>query len=228
MRIELVNVGFYHDEKEVFRNLNISYRGGDLVVITGDESCGKSSLFDVLRLKKKPFFGNILIDGKDPHENKKIGKLYRSFLGLVPEPGVYPLDMPLKKLIKANREVSPGLRKGEYLSRLEEGRKFFRLSFDDNWALGQLSRSERIRFLLLLELVRDPVVLLLDSVLSEAGDVWGERVFLFSRKICEDGRIIVILERKLPNYLEKRTSKLVEESGHFRFFTFYRKEEVTI
>ncbi|NIS76671.1 MAG: ATP-binding cassette domain-containing protein [Deltaproteobacteria bacterium] len=228
MRIELVNAGFYHNEKEVFSNLNLSFKGGDLAVITGDESSGKSALFDLLRLKKRPFFGNVLIDGKDPFENNKIRKMYRSYLGIVPEPGTYSLDIPLKKLIKANREVSLRLKRGEYLTRMEEGRKFFRLSFDDDGVLGQLSRSERIRFLLLLEMIRDPAVLLFDSVLSEAGDTWGEKIFLFSRKICEDGRIIVMLERKLPLYLEKRATKLIEESGQFKLHTFYRKEEVTI
>jgi ABC-type multidrug transport system ATPase subunit len=228
MRIELLNAGYYLDDKEVFRNLNISLSGGDLVVITADESSGKSTFFDVLRLKKRLLVGNILIDGKDPYENSRIRKLFQSLLGIVPEPGVYSLNIPLSKLVKANREVAADLNRGEYARRMEEGRKFFRLYYEDFWTLGNLSRSERVRFLLLLEMVRDPVVLLLDSVLAEAGDLWGEKVFLFSRKICEDGRIIVILERKLPNYLQERATKVVEESGRFRFYTFFRKGEVTV
>lgn len=228
MRIEFVNAGCYHNEKEIFRNLNISLNGGDLFVVTGDESSGKSTFFDVLRLKKRLQIGNILIDGKDPHENERVEKLFRSLLGLVPEPGIYPLDIPLSKLIKANREVAGNLSKKEYARRIAEGRKFFRLHYEESFMLANLSRSERTRFLLLLEMVRDPLVLLLDSVLSEAGKVWGEKVFLFSRKICEDGRIIVILERKLPEYLEQRATKRIEMAGSFTFYTFYRKDEVTI
>jgi ABC-2 type transport system ATP-binding protein len=228
MRVELVNGGIIHGDESLLSNVNVSFKGGDLSLGAGMESSGKSALFDLLSLNRGPDRGNIFIDGKDPFTDSQIMREYLEMMGIVPEPGTYPLDCTLDGLIVANKQILRSLPLKEYLKRIEEGKKLFNLTHEGKEKMGDLSRSERVRFLLVLEVVRNPSILILDSVLSEAGELWGERIFLFCRKICGEDRIVILLERVVPEYLEDRQPISIEDSGPFRFYTYYRKYEAAI
>ncbi len=228
MKIELVGTYLMDGESPDSSRVNFSFQSGDLVLVAGRESSGKSLLFDLLRLKMRPSSGHILVDGVNPFDEKMDREGYLRMLGIVPEPGSYPHVSTLKSLLKTNFHLVPELGQKEYENRVDEGMAILGLSLEREWTLGYLSRSERVRFLLLLEIVRNPTLLLLDSTLSEAGEMWGEKIFLFCRKICQDDRIVIMMERIIPEYLEERETKMVEDSGPFRFITFYRKYEAAI
>lgn len=228
MKIELVGAALMDGGSPDSPRVNVSFQSGDLVLVAGTESSGKSLLFDLLRLRMRPNSGHILVDGANPLGERKEREGYLHTLGIVPEPGFYPHVTTLKSFLKTNFHLVPELGLKEYRSRVDEGMEILGLSLEEEWTLGDLSRSERARFLLLLEIVRNPTFFLLDSTLSEAGEMWGEKIFLFCRKICQDDRIVVMMERVIPEYLEERETKMVEDSGPFRFITFYRKYEAAI
>ncbi len=66
-RIELKNVGFRYtdDDDFVFRNVSLTVRPGESVVIVGPSGCGKTTLLKVMTGLLSPTEGKILIDGVD-------------------------------------------------------------------------------------------------------------------------------------------------------------------
>lgn len=224
MKIELVSAGVEINDEPLFSSMNAVFSDGDLVMITGDASTGKTTLFNLLRLNREPDSGRVLVDGRDPHSNGKINNYYRSNLAFIPEAGSYHHSLNLDNMMEANRLLALELKREDYDRRLAEGLKLFRLNLKGRHLMKHFSGSERVRYLLMLEMIRSPHVLLLDCALSSAGLWWGERIFLLLRRLCDDGMITIMMEREIPPYLEKRASRRVEESAPFRFHTLFRKE----
>ncbi len=228
MRVELINAGFSSDERSVFRGVNLSISPGEVLAVTSKEPAGKSLLFRIISLKQPLEMGDILIDGKDPDENRKIRSHYLSSLGIVSDAIYYFDGTDLSSLVDLNYYLATGISRREYFRRVEEAMNLLEVGDYEDRRLGDLSRSERGRFLFALELVRNPTIYLFDSLLEEVGDYWGERIFLIIRKIGGDGRAAVFFERRLPAYLERRTSKTVVKEGEFTVYTLFRKDDSVI
>ncbi|WP_304507835.1 ABC transporter ATP-binding protein [Anaerotignum sp.] len=63
--LELKNVSFSADGKEILKNINLVIEEGKFVVMTGPNGGGKSTLAKVIAGIEKPDSGQILLDGQD-------------------------------------------------------------------------------------------------------------------------------------------------------------------
>ena len=62
---------------ELFKNVNLGIKKGELIALVGPSGSGKSSLLHILSLLDKPTSGKIVINGKDSktfneHQKKEI------------------------------------------------------------------------------------------------------------------------------------------------------------
>lgn len=68
--IELRNINFTVGNKEILRNINITFDNNQFVVITGPNGSGKSTMAKLIAGIEKPSSGSILLDGVDiTHKN---------------------------------------------------------------------------------------------------------------------------------------------------------------
>ncbi len=86
-RIELKDVtfGYGDDGAPLFENLNLSVAGGEMIGITGGNSCGKSTLLHIMMGLVQPTSGRVLIDDRDltAYDTAYL----RSQIGLIPQIG---------------------------------------------------------------------------------------------------------------------------------------------
>ena len=83
MVIELKDVNKKYGNKDLFNNLNLSIKNGEMVAITGASGCGKSTLLNILGLIDKPDSGEVIIcDNKNPYDNENVKlNLFRYNIG---------------------------------------------------------------------------------------------------------------------------------------------------
>lgn len=80
MTFHLDHVSFSYPDKsrgtprEVFRDLSLTIKDGECVVVLGREGCGKSTLLFLLDGLIAPGRGTVLIGGKDPHADPRHGR----------------------------------------------------------------------------------------------------------------------------------------------------------
>ena len=63
--IELKNICFRRDEKQILDHINLTLNTGHFIAITGPNGSGKSTLAKIIMGIEKPDSGTILFDGKD-------------------------------------------------------------------------------------------------------------------------------------------------------------------
>ncbi len=77
MTLEFINLGIGYEQKVLFCDLNASLKSGESLAIMGCNGAGKSTLLKTLALRKKPYAGDILLNGK-PIKSGDIGYLPQS------------------------------------------------------------------------------------------------------------------------------------------------------
>ena len=63
--IELKNICFRRDEKQILDHINLTLNTGHFIAITGPNGSGKSTLAKIIMGIEKPDSGQIFMDGKD-------------------------------------------------------------------------------------------------------------------------------------------------------------------
>lgn len=63
--IELKNISFNRDEKQILDNVSLKFDDNKFVAITGPNGSGKSTLAKIIMGIQKPDFGKIFFDGQD-------------------------------------------------------------------------------------------------------------------------------------------------------------------
>lgn len=166
MEIKLSNVNYNIDNKEVFKDLNISFKDNTITGIIGPVGSGKSILLELIA-NIREFdsgvieLGNIIINGKihkkDAHKiQKEVGILFQSAYDQV-----YNLTVK-KELLLSLSDLK--LSKDEMIDRIKEALKLVELdeSYIDKNPFD-LSQSELKKISIAGVLIRKPKLLLLDE-----------------------------------------------------------------
>lgn len=65
MRLEAKNIGFgYHQNSWIFKHISLAVESGEIVALTGNSGCGKTTLAKVLAGYEKPREGRVELNGK--------------------------------------------------------------------------------------------------------------------------------------------------------------------
>ena len=63
--LELKNINFSADGKQILKDINLTIGAGKFIAITGPNGSGKSTLAKIIMGIEKPDSGTITFDGKD-------------------------------------------------------------------------------------------------------------------------------------------------------------------
>jgi len=189
MTLELKQICLRYAKKTVLDNLSLSYKGGQLHALLGDNGAGKSTTANIICGEIKPDSGEILIDGRSvplstPRQAIEAGICYvhqRPMLAdyiSVKENILLGLKKELKKEIpKVTEKWIPGVKLDSLVKNLGADTRFF--------------------IALCIALIKSPQLLLLDEPTALLSD--QQSLFLYEnlRQLASEGMNIIIITHNL-------------------------------
>lgn len=214
----------------LFSDLTLSFDEGEVWIVTGPPSSGKSLLLRILAGDRKPDSGDVLADGESLYGGSPGARSrFRQLSAFVPE--ALPADgRTVGDLFRLSALSAGKIPREERTRREEQLLGLLGVAGTREVLLRHLSVSERTRVALAAELFRGPKVLFLDTVLANAGKDWADSLTGLFRALAREGRTIVMLERDMPERLkamvgpetwgdpEADTDPRIREAGPFLLF----------
>ena len=197
-KIELKNIQFsYNDNKEIFKNLNLTIKKGKITGIIGPSGSGKSSLINILAGFNNPQKGQLFVDGK---ENNFSSKEWRNLIGYVPQ-----------NVFISNRSVTENIAIGTKQDSIDHEviKKILKLSnlenfvdelpYKTNQIMGEnahnISGGQAQRIAIARSLYRQPEILIFDESTSSL-DVATENQILLDLQSLKDLITIIIVTHR--------------------------------
>lgn len=194
-KIDITDLTFYYDKRQVFRNINVAIKPGEKVALVGSSGSGKTTLVELLLGLLKYESGSIKIDG---HELKGIAlnELYKNisyisqeapiFDGTIKENLVYDAFYDEKKIEKVLQKVMLS----DTVDKMEEGIKT---------RIGErgmtLSGGERQRLALARLWFQTNHIVLLDEATSALDNITEEKVMKEVMQLLKHNTVIAIAHR---------------------------------
>lgn len=192
--IELQNVSKKFSSETVLNGISMKISEGEMVAITGESGCGKTTLLNILGLIMKPTSGNYNLAGvgiDDINSKKamlfrrnKIGYLFQNY-GLVEDETVewnIRLAYTYKKINKAERN-----------EQIKEMLKKFKLSDVRKKKVYELSGGQQQRIALIRLLIKDSDIILADEPTGSLDPENRDMVMDYLKEFNENGKTVVIV-----------------------------------
>jgi ABC-type multidrug transport system ATPase subunit len=196
--IEAVHLGAASRDGKLWEDISITVDEGDVWVVTGPASSGKSLFLKMLRGARRPDAGDILAGGKSLYHDGRSVDSFRSRSGFVPEVQADGPGWRVGNLFDLASMASPGVSAKERREREAQLLSMIGLPGGRDLPLSSLSTSERARVALAVELFRGPKYLFTDSLVAGAGPEWTDRLGGLVRALAREGAAVVLAERSLP------------------------------
>lgn len=178
------NISFTYDDREtnVYENLNLKIKKGELIALIGETGSGKSTLIDLLLGFQKPSRGKILLDNKDLSKNS-LSKL----IGYVPQ-NVYLFNTTIKENIAPGAAINEIDQKliDECLEICELKKFLEKNNTGIETIVGEkglkISGGEKQRIGLARALYKKPKILILDEATNALDELTEQKIYnkLFS------------------------------------------------
>lgn len=192
--IELQNVSKKFSSETALKNISLKIERGEIVAITGESGCGKTTLLNILGLIMKPTSGNYNMAGVriDNINSKKamllrrykIGYLFQNY-GLVEDETVdwnLRLEYTYKKINKAGRNK-------QIIKMLKE----FNLSDVRKKKIYELSGGQQQRIALIRLLIKDSDIILADEPTGSLDPANRDMVMDYLKEFNENGKTVVVV-----------------------------------
>ena len=196
--LELKNISFKRDNKQILDNVSLKLDDDKFVVITGPNGSGKSTLAKIIMGIEKPDSGQILLDGKDI-TNLPINERAKNGIGFAFQQPVRFKGITVFDLIKLS--AGKDINKGEACNILSKV-GLCANEYVDREISSALSGGELKRIEIASVAVRNSKVTVFDE--PEAGiDLWSFnnliKVFTDMRQSLKGTTIIISHQEKIIN-----------------------------
>ncbi len=193
-QIEFKNVSYDVTNKKVLKNLNFTINENEVVVITGANNSGKTSIFNLLLRINEVSIGVIKIDNKNIKEYKE--ETYKSLVSVVNQkPFIF--NMSIRKnlnLVDTNitNQINACKLVGihEVIEKLPRGYNTILRENASNISDGQKQLISLARTIL-----TESEIILLDDVTSSLDQVTFKSIPLLINKLKEEHTIIIITQK---------------------------------
>lgn len=223
LRVE--NISKRYEDITVFKNLNLSVKKGEVVVIVGPSGCGKSTFLRCLNGLEDIQDGQITLDGQVVDASSgNIGKI-REKAGMVFQSyDLFPHLTVLQNLMLAPLKVKKSNKKEVEKEALALLDKVGLLLKKDSFP-RQLSGGQKQRVAIVRALIMHPEVLLLDEITAALDPEMVREVLDVVLSLAKEGRTMVIVthEMQFARAVADRmvfidNGRIVEEGEPSEFF----------
>ena len=226
--IKLENLSFSYAQSEVdtLKNINLSVKKGECVLLCGASGCGKSTLLQTINgivpeQKEGTLRGNITINGKDAtkelvrEKSKIIGSVFQN-----PKSQFFHLNTTDELFFGAANHLVP---LDEMQTRLEKISKDFDIHNLINRNIFMLSGGEKQRIACASVAMNHPEIYVLDEPSSNLDEVSIEKLKQILSVLKENGKTIIVAEHRLYYMLEICDSVIYMKDGEIK--NSYTKDE---
>lgn len=223
--LHIKNLSKCYGDTKVLKNINISVKKGEVVVIIGPSGCGKSTLLRCLNGLEEIQEGEVLLDDQVVNPNKKNLSKNREKIGMVFQSyDLFPNLTILQNVTLAPIKVKKRNRREVEKEALELLERVGLRSKKDDYP-RQLSGGQKQRVAIVRALIMHPEVLLLDEITAALDPEMVREVLDVVLDLAKEGRTMVIVthEMQFAKAVADRVTfleggKIVEEGDPKKLF----------
>lgn len=223
--LHIKNLSKCYGDTKVLKNINISVKKGEVVVIIGPSGCGKSTLLRCLNGLEEIQEGEVLLDDQVVTPNKKNLSKNREKIGMVFQSyDLFPHLTILQNVTLAPIKVKKRNRREVEKEALELLERVGLRSKKDDYP-RQLSGGQKQRVAIVRALIMHPEVLLLDEITAALDPEMVREVLDVVLDLAKEGRTMVIVthEMQFAKAVADRVTfleggKIVEEGDPKKLF----------
>lgn len=223
--LHIKNLSKRYGDTKVLKNINISVKKGEVVVIIGPSGCGKSTLLRCLNRLEEIQEGEVLLDDQVVNPNKKNLSKNREKIGMVFQSyDLFPHLTILQNVTLAPIKVKKRNRREVEKEALELLERVGLRSKKDDYP-RQLSGGQKQRVAIVRALIMHPEVLLLDEITAALDPEMVREVLDVVLDLAKEGRTMVIVthEMQFAKAVADRVTfleggKIVEEGDPKKLF----------
>ena len=210
--IELRHVEKHYGDLHVLRDINLSVRKGEVVVIIGPSGSGKSTLCRSINRLEPIDSGEILLEGEPiPQEGKKLAKL-RAQIGMV----FQSFNLFAHRTVLDNITLAPVdvLKKSRKEVREEALRLLERVGVRDqaDKVPAQLSGGQQQRAAIARSLAMHPKVMLFDEPTSALDPEMIQEVLNVIAELAQEGMTMLIVTHEM-NFARRVADRVIFMDG---------------
>ncbi|HTZ12817.1 MAG TPA: ATP-binding cassette domain-containing protein, partial [Mycobacterium sp.] len=198
--LEVKNVHFKIDGKELLDNISLTARPGTLTAIIGGSGAGKTTLSRLIAGYTRPSAGSVTFEGHNIHSEYAT---MRSRIGMVPQDDVVHRQLTVNQALgyAAELRLPPDTSKQERAQVVAQVLEELDLSKHADTRVDKLSGGQRKRASVALELLTQPSLLLLDEPTSGLDPALDRQVMLMLRQLADAGRVVLVVTHSV-SYLD--------------------------
>lgn len=223
--LHIKNLSKCYGDTKVLKNINISVKKGEVIVIIGPSGCGKSTLLRCLNGLEEIQEGEVLLDDQVVNPNKKNLSKNREKIGMVFQSyDLFPHLTILQNVTLAPIKVKKRNRREVEKEALELLERVGLRSKKDDYP-RQLSGGQKQRVAIVRALIMHPEVLLLDEITAALDPEMVREVLDVVLDLAKEGRTMVIVthEMQFAKAVADRVTfleggKIVEEGDPKKLF----------
>ena len=223
--LHIKNLSKRYGDTNVLKNINISVKKGEVVVIIGPSGCGKSTLLRCLNGLEEIREGEVRLDDQVVNPNKKNLSKNREKIGMVFQSyDLFPHLTILQNVTLAPIKVKKRNRREVEKEALELLERVGLRSKKDDYP-RQLSGGQKQRVAIVRALIMHPEVLLLDEITAALDPEMVREVLDVVLDLAKEGRTMVIVthEMQFAKAVADRVTfleggKIVEEGDPKKLF----------
>ncbi|MGH3543037.1 MAG: ATP-binding cassette domain-containing protein, partial [Mycobacterium sp.] len=198
--LEVDEVRFKIDGKELLDDISLTARLGTLTAIIGGSGAGKTTLARLISGYTRPTAGSVTFEGHDIH--REYASL-RSRIGMVPQDDVVHRQLTVKQALGYAAELrlpadsSDADRARAVAQVLEE----LDMTKQGDTRVDKLSGGQRKRASVALELLTGPSLLILDEPTTGLDPALDSQVMMMLRQLADAGRVVLVVTHSV-SYLD--------------------------
>lgn len=192
--VEVKDVTFAYEEKNVLDDVSLSIAKGEFAAIIGPNGSGKSTLVNIMVGRLKPQRGRVFINGKDINAIKD-----KSFIGFLPQRSfafnqAFPasIEEVVSMGLYAKAGLFQPLRK-KHWQKVHEALELTGMLDYRKQLIGHLSGGQQQRVFIARALVSDPEILFLDEPMVGVDVQSQQALFELLERLNKDRGITIVM-----------------------------------
>jgi len=213
VKLDAINIEFqFKNSENGIKRFNFTAKSGELIGIMGGSGVGKTTLLSILNGTQPPDYGQVLINGIDIYKNSE---KITGIIGYVPQDDFLIEELTVFENLLFNAKFCFGnLNEEEIINKVNNLLEELSLYEIRNLKVGStlnkyISGGQRKRLNIALELMREPMVLLVDEPTSGLSSSDSEKVMELLKEQTYNGKLVILNIHQPSSNIFKMLDKLL-------------------
>lgn len=192
---------------ELFKNLDLTIKPGDRVIIRGESGSGKTTLLNIIGLIQFNYQGQYLLKGEDVKSktSKELGRLRNSMFGYIFQDNKLMNSESILENIRLPLDFSKRSKKFKR-DREEKILDFLKMGDRKNERVQNLSGGEKQKVSIARALINEPAIIIADEAFSSIHPEEAKRILKYLEDYLTDDHIFIMtshVESRVPGFINR-------------------------